>query len=139
MGISIIGGATAPAVKVLNKSQVFTTSGTWTAPAGVTYAHVVIRGGNGTNNGFYFASSEYGSNNGADGGATSAFGKTAVGGVGSRSSVGPVANSSSGGQAMSANSQPATLEFFEAVTPGTGYTITIGSGAGSFATVSWAA
>lgn len=137
MGIEVIGGAPA-SVKLLNSSQVFTTSGTWTAPTGVTYAHVVIRGGNGTNSGFFFDSSNYGSNNGADGGATSAFGKTAVGGIGSRSQLGP-RTSNGGVQAMSANSQPATLEFFQTVTPGTGYTITIGSGAGSFATVSWAA
>jgi hypothetical protein len=134
MGISIIGGATAAAVKVLNKSQVFTTSGTWTAPAGVTYAHVQLRGGNGTFAGFYFGQ-DYGSNNGADGGTTSAFSKNALGSLGSRSSRG-VTNS--GYQGASAEGSPANMSFYNEVTPGTTYTITVGSGTGAFAVVSWA-
>jgi len=137
MGISIIGGATAPAVKVLNKSQVFTTSGTWTAPAGITYAQVQIRGGNGTQPSLHFDANN-GTNSGAAGGTTTAFSVSAVGGIGGQSGGFFIGNSSYAQQDGTTGTGPSTVTFFATTVPATAYTITVGSGAGAFAVVSWA-
>jgi hypothetical protein len=137
MGISVIGGATAAAVKVLNKSQVFTTSGTWTAPTGVTYAQVQLRGGNGTQPGLHFTS-DNGANTGAAGGATSAFSVSAVGGIGGISASQGIGQANQSQHDGTTGTGPATITFFANTTPGTGYTVTIGTGDGAFAVVSWA-
>lgn len=120
----------------LNKSQVFTTSGTWTAPAGVTYAHVQLRGGNGTHGALRF-SSDNGTNSGTAGGVTSAFSVSAVGGVGGDSAGIGIGISTQAQQNSTTGTGPATISFFTNTTPGTNYTITVGSGTGAFAVVSW--
>jgi hypothetical protein len=137
MGISVIGGATAAAVKVLNKSQVFTTSGTWTAPTGVTYAQVQLRGGNGVQPGLHITG-DNGSNTGATGGTTSAFSVSAIGGIGGVSASSQIGTSTQSQHDGTTGTGPATITFFANTTPGTGYTITIGTGDGAFAVVSWA-
>lgn len=137
MGIEVIGGAPAATVKVLNKSQVFTTSGTWTAPTGVTYAQVQLRGGNGTHAALRY-SGDNGTNVGTAGGNTTAFSVSAVGGVGGDSGGNNIGTSTQAQQNSTTGTGPATISFFTNTTPGTGYTITIGSGTGAFAVVSWA-
>lgn len=137
MGIQVIGGAPAATVKVLNKSQVFTTSGTWTAPTGVTYAHVQLRGGNGTHGALHF-SGDNGSNTGTAGGATSAFSVSAVGGVAGVSGSFQVGTNTQSQHDSTTGTGPATISFFANTTPGTGYTVTVGAGEGAFAVVSWA-
>jgi hypothetical protein len=137
MGISVIGGATTAAVKVLNKSQVFTTSGTWTAPTGVTYAQVQLRGGNGSFGGMR-VTTDNGVNSGTAGGTTSAFSVSAVGGESGDSGTWNIGNSNIITHDTTPGNGPATVTFFANTTPGTGYAITIGSGTGAFAVVSWA-
>jgi hypothetical protein len=137
MGISIIGGATAPAVKVLNKSQVFTASGTWTAPTGIIYAQVQIRGGNGTHASLRY-SGDNGTNSGTAGGTTTAFSVSAVGGVGGDSGGNNIGTSTQAQQNSTTGTGPSTVTFFATTVPATVYTITVGSGTGAFAVVSWA-
>lgn len=120
----------------LNKSQVFTTSGTWTAPAGVTYAHVQLRGGNGTHAGFR-TTSDNGTDSGSAGGSTVAFSVTATGGEAGLSQTFNNGVSSQSTHDSAAGNGPATISFFTNTTPGTGYTVTVGSGNGAFAVVSW--
>jgi hypothetical protein len=128
------GGGAAVA---LNQSARFTASGNWTAPAGVTSAYVTLRGGNGTDGGFYFNGSNRGSQAGADGGSAVAFGVTAVGGQGSRSQLGVTPGSTSTTQAMQPNNPPVEINFFATVVPSTSYSITIGTGGGAYASISW--
>jgi hypothetical protein len=127
------GGAAAPQRRV----DLFTASGTWTAPAGVTYAiaHIVAGGGSG---GSY-------NTNGSPGGSSSAFSETVSGGrTGSAANaaygngVAAPANSGLGGLGntrtdnswnIAASGGDGTyIVKGMTVTPGTGYTITIGSG-----------
>jgi hypothetical protein len=120
----------------LNKSQVFTTSGTWTAPAGVTYAQVQLRGGNGTHASLRY-SGDNGTNSGTAGGTTTAFSVSAVGGVGGDSGGNNIGTSTQAQQNSTTGTGPATITFFADTVPGTGYSITVGSGTGAFAVISW--
>ncbi len=122
----------------LNKSQVFTTSGTWTAPAGVTYVQVQLRGGNGTHAGFR-TSTDNGTDSGTAGGATSAFSVSAAGGEPGLSQTFNNGNSSQSTHDSAAGNGPSTIIFFADTVPGTGYPITVGTGTGAFAVVSWIA
>lgn len=132
-----IGGGGAATVK---KVDLFTSSGTWTAPTDVTYAiaHILAGGGGGG-----------GTSNSTAGGNSSAFGTTATGGraqargysLGFTGAASP-ANSGRGG--MPGTGDPAYsnsgarqglpggdgtyLVAGSVVTPGTNYTITVGSG-----------
>lgn len=130
MGISVIGGA-APASS-LNRSQVFTGSGNFTVPAGVTSIHASIRGGNGTGAGFVpqvFS-------NGVAGGNTVFNGVTAVGGMAGYTLEKSASNVSGVGQGP--GNVPSVVNFFSVVSPGQVLSVTIGAGTGSFAVISWA-
>jgi hypothetical protein len=128
----------APTTKLLSNSQVFTASGNWVAPAGVTYAYVELRGGNGQDGGFYFNSSNRGGQSGTEGGTTTGFGLSALGGLASRSSMQANPGATTAGQAMGPNQPPVVLSTYVAVTPSTSYSIVIGTGPGAYAVVSWA-
>jgi hypothetical protein len=131
------------------KTQTFTTSGTWTAPTGVVWANAVIQSGGGG------AGAVDASNDGSSGGTSSAFGLTPAGGNGGKhgyvggstlsdktTGVAGTANSGQGAIAPKGSqggSPPsqfwgaggtagACLTTGQAVTPGTGYTITVGAG-----------
>ncbi len=143
MGISIIGGA-PPAGAKEKRVQLFTATGSWTAPAGVTYAiaHIMPGGGGG--------GSRAGS--GSAGGNSSALGQTANGATpGTRMGMqddsgflvdgaNAAANTGNGGASNGWNSSSAVngppmdgkdgslLMFGSTVTPGTSYTITVGAG-----------
>lgn len=115
----------------LNTSQVFTTSGTFTVPDRVTFVHVRVRGGDGDNVApqavsFYNVT-------GATGGTTSVDTISAPGGPGGNQFI------SSGGGIQTAYSgrSGVTVEAFLAVTPGASLTVTIGTGLGSHAVISW--
>lgn len=129
--------------------DLFTSSGTWTCPSGVTYAVAFIRAGGGGGGGHSM---------GSQGGSSSAFGTTASGGVGGTQSTSAAltgdeaagnsaqSNSGEGGQGRGWNGASVTKALASAggrgtelyvgssVTQGTGYTITVGSGgaAGSY-------
>jgi hypothetical protein len=77
-------------------------------------------------------------NSGTAGGTTSAFSVSAVGGVGGDSGGYNVGTSTQAQQNSTTGTGPATITFFANTTPGTGYTVTIGTGDGAFAVVSWA-
>lgn len=123
--------------------DLFTASGTWTCPTGVTYAVAFIRAGGGGGGGH---------SSGSTGGSSSALGTTAGGGTGGTQSTSAAfsgneasgnsaaSNSGEGGhgrgwlatsttQALgSTGSKGTELYVGSSVTPGTGYTITVGSG-----------
>jgi len=118
--------------------DLITSTGTWTAPAGVTYAIAYLVSGGGGGGG-------RSSSRGSTGGASSAFGFSHNGGRGGApqtgstvdfASLSAAANSgqpSSGAQvaasSFSGSGQKSTIKIVgSAVTPGTGYTITIGAG-----------
>lgn len=126
--------------------DLFTASGTWTAPAGVTYAVAYIRAGGGGGGG-------RGGTTGSAGGSSSAFGTTCNGGNGgvpftnqtsnTVDGTNAPANSGAGGGGAGSVDTGTTggrhgtaekghdgcqLVVGSVVTPGTGYTITIGSG-----------
>lgn len=129
------GGGAAATVK---RMDVFNSSGTWTAPADVTYAVAHIYAGGGGGGGY--------TGLGSSGGSSSAFGTTALGGRGgqgaryayqSDSPGDAPANSGNGGVGDNALYSPGTstqgadgtyLVVGSSVTPGTGYTITVGAG-----------
>lgn len=148
------------------KTETFTASGTWTAPTGVVWANAIIQSGGGGGGSSNSATS------GSTGGTSSAFGLTPAGGTGGNDTFksgititnnyngsASVANTGEGGQA--AVSLYTSLDFSrafdgqkggclttgQAVTPGTGYTITVGaggagggngaSGASGFVTIFW--
>lgn len=125
--------------------DLFIASGTWTAPTGVTYAIANIRAGGGGGAGSYNGTA----GNGSTGGSSSAFGTTALGGAGAHRSnlngdgniagfAGPVNSGDGGGGCGTSTSNGhspnrsggagAYLVIGSSVTPGTGYTITVGAG-----------
>ena len=112
--------AAGAAASGLNNSQVFTTSGTWTVPAGVTYAHVYVRGGDGT--GFW---------GGSVGGTSSAGAISAPGGR--QSSY----RSTNVSQAAVSALPGVTREGYITVTPEGSVSVTVGSGDGSCVIISW--
>lgn len=122
------------------KVALFTSTGSWTAPAGVTYAIANIMPGGGGGGG---------SSNGGYGGNSSCFGRTALGATGGTqgqstdwgSGVSAQANTGNGGG--STRNGPANQGWISAaspafnaniliagssVTPGTSYTVTVGGG-----------
>lgn len=129
------------------KCDVFKTSGTWTCPAGVTYAiaHLIGGGGGGIGGG-----STTQTNPGA-GGTSSALGGSAGGGTAGGTSM-PLSASGVNGASGAANTAQggqggiclppsgsityrtndgmngASLFYGATVTPGTGYTVTVGDG-----------
>lgn len=119
-------------VKVLNKSQLFTSSGTWTVPSGISNAYYVARGGNGTQ-----PVLGWGGSNGVDGGNSSAGSVIGYGGKGGLTfySEGNYGYSFAAGVAGQSGS---TTEAFVTTTPGASVTVTVGSGVGSFVSISWA-
>lgn len=132
MGIQTFPAPTITVPPALNTSQVFTTSGTFTVPAGVTSVFVRVRGGDGGR-----ASQAIPNNTvvGTNGGTTSVSTISAAGGLGGWTS----ASNASGGFAEGQGPLPGTtVESFLAVTPGDSLTVTIGSGTGSHAIISWA-
>lgn len=138
MGISVIG-ALPPAGAKEKRIVRFTSTSSWTAPAGVTYAiaHIVPGGGGGGGNNF---------SGGADGTASSVFSITANPGnggsgendvlaAGGRSGL---ANSGMGGMGAtgrqqfgaigSTGGQGRLISGGAVVVPGTPYTVTVGGG-----------
>lgn len=128
------GGSKEKRVDLITSTQ------SWTAPAGVTYAiaHLVAGGGGGGGN----------QANGTSGGTSSAFGQNFLGGTGGNR-FGGIYNTSSGvsagintgrggsgqadsstsAQGLSGNGQgSSTMLFGSSVVPGTSYTITVGAG-----------
>lgn len=118
----------------------FTATGSWTAPAGVTYAIATIMPGGGGGGG---------SSNGGYGGSSSCFGATALGATGGTqgqsvdwgSGVSGQANTGNGGgstrngpanqgwiPASSSAFNANALTFGATVSPGTAYTVTVGAG-----------
>ncbi len=134
MGISTIGVASG--TPSLNRSQVFTSSGNFTVPSGVTYVHAVLRGGNGG-----FASNIFrGSNGGSAGGNTTFSGVTATGGPGGliRADTDQLGSQTGVAAGQGPGHDAVTISFYTQVTPGASLAIVIGSGGGAFATISWA-
>jgi hypothetical protein len=138
MAISLAGlsgGGGAP----LNTSQVFKTSGTFTAPADVTNVEVLARGGNG----------------GASSGGASSFNSVSASGGDAR--VQDEKQNTSGssyyppgygarqvgyGFAFGfgfAGQGAESIKFFSQVTPGNSYSVVVGSGPGSHVVISWSA
>lgn len=139
MGYSVYPAPSAAAKE--KRIALFTSTGSWTAPAGVNYAiaHILAGGGGG--------GSTTGSD-GAVGGTSSCFGQNALGGRGGAFAIytrfggGPsgqanTGNGGSGGQAGYPNTGEGTaysgadaseLTFGSAVTPGSSYTVTVGAG-----------
>jgi hypothetical protein len=123
---------------VWNTGVVITTSQSWTAPAGVTFVFVIVRGGDGTN-----AATQGNPPNrnvhvasGTAGGNSSAFGQTAVGGP-----EGKMVNASyvdsnvvSWGQGYGGR-EGGTRTFIASVVPGDSYSIVIGTGANAHVSI----
>lgn len=130
----------APSGAKEKRVALFTATGSWTAPAGVTYAiaHILAGGGGGG-----------GSSNGGYGGTSSCFGVSALGAAGGTqgqstdwgSGVSAQANTGGGGGSTRNGPPnqgwiPAASPAFSAsilvtgsiVSPGTSYTVTIGAG-----------
>lgn len=113
----------------LNSSQLFTSSGTWTVPDGVTSIFVRVRGGDGSRSS-YSNASPY-TSNGSTGGTTSVDTISAVGGSGGYYWQTSSVNASESGL------PGVIVESFLSVTPSSTLTVTIGSGNGSHAVISW--
>jgi len=132
----------APAGQKEKRVDLITSTGTWTAPAGVTYAIATLIGGGGAGGG----GGAFTENRGTAGGSTSAFGFTHPGGSGGQrmnTNYNILAEASQGNTGLGGgssllggNSQMCGFVGHDsnpkivgsAVTPGTGYTITIGAG-----------
>lgn len=114
----------------LNQSQVFTSSGTWTVPSGVTSAHVFVHGGRGTKDTNAWGYSTFSSNS-ASGGTSSVESITAPGGFGGSS----YANNGNFGGVAPTNGE--FMQGFISVTPGSTITVIVGSGQGACAVISW--
>lgn len=123
--------------KAPNNSQVFRSSGTFTVPSGVSKVHVKLRGGNGTAASFYGGSG--GQGYGTAGGNTTVLGVTAEGGPAGSSGISGTGNSTYVGHDASPAHNPVIIEFYSDVTPGQSVTVTVGSGLGSYAIISWGA
>ena len=143
MGVQTFPAPAAPSG--LNAGEVFTTSGSWTVPAGVVFAHVILRGGDGG----YAAATGMPSNNnqivtaGTAGGNTVAFSTTANGGLGGQNYARSQAIGGGGPITCVAHGQGPTsgvaIETIVAVTPGATETITVGSGTGAHVSIRWSA
>ena len=131
LGSIEIGGSSGGGGGGLNAGELFTTSGTWTVPAGVTYAHVTVRGGNGADVNWNSAAPV--TLNGASGGTSTALGVSASGGGG-----GYLRCSNPFSFHRTAR-DGITVSAIVAVTPGASETITIGSGLGSHVSIMWSA
>lgn len=128
------------AVSLSRRVDIFTASGTWTCPTGVTYAIAHIRAGGGGGGG---------TTNSSAGGNSSALGTTATGGraqsraydlgfagVNSPANSGRGGSPGAGSPAFSNNGarqglpggDGTYLVVGSVVTPGTNYTITVGAG-----------
>jgi hypothetical protein len=127
--LSSVGGG-------LNRSQTFSSSGTFTVPAGVTSVHAFMRGGNGS-------SASFGSQNqtfqGSAGTASTFNGVSAVGGAAGVIQAQGQAGSSAIGVGFSPGQGPGLVEFYSVVTPGASMPVTVGSGAGAIVVISWSA
>jgi len=121
------------------KVALFTSTGSWTAPTGVTYAiATILAGGGGGGSG----------SGGSSGSSSSCFGTTAYGGVGtpgsndfgSENGVSGQQNTGNGGSGSKSGppnqgyiptrqgGNSTLLTAGSAVTPGTSYTVTVGGG-----------
>lgn len=125
----------------IRRLAVFTSSGTWTAPVGVTYAIARIIGGGG-------GGGSQASTSGTAGGASSVFGTSAAGGsagsslsggtvtiVAGSAGVGPGEGAKSSGLSTGTNDFPGMnggdggdLRIGATVVAGTGYPVVIGAG-----------
>ena len=147
MGISILNPAAAASGAKTITGQYFSNSGNWTAPSGVNYVTAVVTAAGGGGAGV--TSNNMGQGNSGAGGGTSSFHNiSATGGGGAVSttsnSVGRSSGSSGaqgkGGLSASTNATTevginnpqggdgANIQATIAVTPGTNYSVTVGSG-----------
>lgn len=125
-----------PSSPTLNKSETFTASGSWTVPDGVTFAFVELVGGQGLRSGNPAPTGNVTVQAG-DGGDTSAFGVTAVGGLGGRARH-LQTNSPSARYGLTEDGrQGERVALFVDTTPGATETITIGAGGQGRVTISW--
>lgn len=134
MAISRFPAPAAPSG--LNAGEVFTSSGTWTVPAGVTYVYVTLRGGNGTPAAFIGSGLNNASTVGTAGGNTSAFSITANGGLEGANFRGAVSRDSATSQGRGPG-DGVTIMAIVSVTPDNTETITVGSGIGSYVSIMW--
>lgn len=114
----------------LNSSQIFTTSGTFTVPAGVTSVFIRVRGGNGSDVGL--STSANVNTAGASGGTTTVGNYSAAGGVGAAIRTDTTYRAL--GKSLT---NGVVVEGYQSVTPGQSLTVTIGSGTGAHAVISW--
>lgn len=123
--------------KTLNQSQVFTASDTWTVPSDVTFIHVKVVGGTGSEVDFNYAVT--GPVSGAAGGTTTVGSISAPGGAGGYTYGQNIAYNNTAGTifGMRGPLPGYSTEAFVSTIPGESITVTVGSGTGSYATISW--
>lgn len=119
---------------ILNNSQVFRSTSSFTVPSGITSVHVKMRGGNGTPAGFSGSTTP---NTGASGGTTTVLGISAEGGPGGSSGLAGSSNASFVGHDYAPGHDPVVIEFYYTVTPSQSIPVTIGAGGGAYAVISW--